>query len=39
VEFHEYDTGFMKSHTIAAAGLESGRSNHQKTVPFWRSFI
>jgi hypothetical protein len=28
-----------KFHMIASAGLKSGYSNHQETVPFWRSFI
>jgi hypothetical protein len=29
---------FMKFHTSGADGLKSGQFNHQKTVPFWRSF-
>jgi hypothetical protein len=26
-------------HTSGAAGLKSGQSNHQETLPFWRNFI
>jgi hypothetical protein len=26
-------------HISGVAGLKSGQSNHQETMPFWRSFI